>query len=181
MKHRRAAAAYAKALFAVAKEQDQVEVVSRELHAMVTMIEGDDKLRDVLARPWVPPPARRAVAWEIAERSRLSKLSSDFLALLAERRRTDHLAVIEEHYQRLLDADLGRHRVQIRTAVPLTEAQRGKLATTVLQALGGRQVVFDEVVDRALLGGFIARSGSVVWDGTLEGQLEQVRRRLASG
>jgi hypothetical protein len=38
-----------------------------------------------------------------------------------------------------------------------------------------------EVVDRAMLGGFIAESGSVVVDGSLEGQLERMRRRLASG
>ena len=106
MKHRRAAASYAKALFAVAKEQNQTEVVSRELGAMAATFEADAKLRDVFARPWIPPPARRAVATEIAQRSNLSKLSSDFVALLAERRRTDYLRAIEESYQRLLDADL---------------------------------------------------------------------------
>jgi F0F1-type ATP synthase delta subunit len=84
MKHRRAATSYAKALFAVAKEQNQTEVVSRELGAIAAMFEGDEKLRDVFARPWIPPPARRAVAAEIAQRSNLSKLSSDFVACWME-------------------------------------------------------------------------------------------------
>jgi F0F1-type ATP synthase delta subunit len=53
----------------------------------------------------------------------------------------------------------------------------GKLA----QALGDRQVVLEEVVDRAMLGGFIVESGSVVLDGSLEGQLERMRHRLVSG
>jgi len=181
MKHRRAAASYAKALFAVAKEQNQTEVVSRELGAMAATFEGDAKLRDVFARPWIPPPARRAVATEIAQRSNLSKLSSDFVALLAERRRTDYLRAIEESYQRLLDADLGRVRVRVRAAVPLTDAQRGVLSAKLIQALGGRHAALEEVIDRALLGGFVAESGSVVLDGSLEGQLERMRRRLASG
>lgn len=181
MKHRRAAASYAKALFAVAKELDRVEVVSRELHDMVAMLEGDDQLRDVLAWPWIPPAARRAVASEIAERSHLSRLSGDFLALLAERRRTDYLRTIEERYQKLVDADLGRLRVRVRTTVPLTDAQRGKLSNTLMATFGGRQVVFEEVVDQALLGGFVAVSGGAVLDGSLEGQLEQMRRRLARG
>jgi F0F1-type ATP synthase delta subunit len=47
--------------------------------------------------------------------------------------------------------------------------------------LGGRHAALEEVVDRALLGGFIAESGRVVLDGSLEGQLERMRRRLASG
>ena len=44
-----------------------------------------------------------------------------------------------------------------------------------------RQVVLEEVVDRAMPGGFIVESGSVLLNGSLEGQLEQTRRRLASG
>ena len=32
-----------------------------------------------------------------------------------------------------------------------------------------------------MVGGFIVESGSVVLDGSLEGQLERIRRRLASG
>ena len=181
MKHRRAAASYAKALFAVAKEQDRVEVVGRELHDMVAMLAGNDRLRGVFARPWIPPSARRAVAAEIAQRSHLSRLSRDFLALLAERRRTDYLRIIEERYQKLVDADMGRLGVQVRTAAPLTDAQRGKLSRKLLATLGGRQVGFEEVVDQALLGGFVAVSGGAVLDGSLEGQLEQMRRRLARG
>ena len=181
MKHRRAATAYAKALFAVAKEQGCAEVVSRELGEVTATFEQDEKLRDLFARPWIAPSTRRAVATEIAERSHLSKLTTQFVALIAERRRSDDLEAIEEQYQRLLDADLGRALVQVRSAVPLTDAQRAILSRTLAPALGGRQAVFEEVVDHALLGGFVVESGSVVLDGSLEGQLERLRRHLASG
>jgi F0F1-type ATP synthase delta subunit len=43
------------------------------------------------------------------------------------------------------------------------------------------QAVLEEIVDRTPLGGFIVQSGSVVFDGSLEGQLERMRRRLADG
>jgi F0F1-type ATP synthase delta subunit len=55
------------------------------------------------------------------------------------------------------------------------------LSAKLTQVLGGRQAVLKEVVDRAMLGGFIVESGSVVLDGSLEGQLERMRRRLARG
>ncbi|SRR6266851_7148357 len=181
MKHRRAAASYAKALFAVAKERNQSELVSRELAAMAATLESDRELRDFFARPWIPPRAKRTVATEVAQRSDFSTLTRDFLALLAERRRTDYLTVITEKYEKLLDADLGRVRGHVRSAVPLTDAQRVMLSAKLAQALGGRQAVLKEIVDRAMLGGFIVESGSVVLDGSLEGQLERMRRRLASG
>jgi F0F1-type ATP synthase delta subunit len=36
-------------------------------------------------------------------------------------------------------------------------------------------------VDRTLLGGFVARVGSFVLDGSLDGQLQRMHERLARG
>jgi F-type H+-transporting ATPase subunit delta len=180
MKPRRAAAPYAKALFALAKERNQTELVGRELDDMAATFESDQDLRDFLARPWIPATAKRTLAREVAQRSDLSTLARDFLALVAGNGRGDHLEAIAEKYQKLLDEDLGRVRAHVRTAVPLTEDERGRLSAKVGKLLGGRHVVLTEVVDRAMLGGFVVESGGVVWDGSLEGQLERMRRRLAS-
>jgi len=40
--------------------------------------------------------------------------------------------------------------------------------------------VLEELVDRAMLGSFIVESSSAVQDGSLEGQLDRMRHRLAS-
>ena len=181
MKRRRAAAPYAKALFALAKERNQTELIGRELDDVAATFESDLDLRDFFARPWIPATAKRTVAAEVAHGSGLSKLASDFLALVAGRGRADHLEVIAEKYQRLLDEDLGCVRAHVRTAVPLSDEERGLLSAKLGQVLGGRQAVLTEVVDRAMLGGFVVESGSIVVDGSLEGQLERMRRRLASG
>ena len=86
-----------------------------------------------------------------------------------------------EEYQKLLDEDLGRVRARIRTALLLTDDERRTLSAKPGQALGDRQVVLEEVVDPMMLGGFLVESGSVVLDGSLEGQLDRMRHRLACG
>jgi F-type H+-transporting ATPase subunit delta len=181
VKQRRAAAPYAKALFALAKERNQTELIGRELGDVAATFESDLDLRDFFARPWIPATAKRTVATEVAQRSGLSTLTRDFLALVAARGRADHLQAIAQKYQELVDKDLGRVRARVRTAVPLTDDARRTLSAKLAQALGDRQVVLDEVVDRAMLGGFIVESGSVILDGSLEGQLDRMRHRLASG
>jgi F-type H+-transporting ATPase subunit delta len=181
VKQRRAAAPYAKALFGLAKERDQTELIGRELGGAAATFESDLKLRDFFARPWTPAAAKRIVVTEVAQRSGLSKLTGDFLALVAERGRADHLEVIVEKYQKLLDEDLGRVRAHVRSAVPLTDQERAMLSAKLEQMLGSRQVVLEEVVDRAILGGFIVESNSVLLDGSLDAQLDRMRRRLASG
>jgi len=181
VKQRGAAAPYAKALFALAKERNQAEPIDRELGDAATTFAGVAELRHFFARPWIQATARRTVAAEIAQRSGFSKLTSDFLALVAARGRADHLQATAQKYGELVDKDLGRVRARVRTAVPLTDDGRRTLSVKLAQALGDRQVVLEEVVDRAMLGGFIVESGSVVLDGSLEGQLDRMRHRLASG
>ena len=178
MKRRRAATPYAKALFELAKERGEAELIGREVDDAAATFEGVAELRDFFARPWIPPTVKRAVATEVAQRSGLSKLTTDFLALVAVRGRTDHLKVIAEKYQKRLDEDLGRVCPHVRTPVPLTDNEREMLAAKLGKALGSRQVMREEIVDRAMLGGFIVESDSVVLDGSLEGQLDRMRRRL---
>lgn len=125
MKQRRAAAPYAKALFELAKERNQAELVGRELGDMAATFASDLDLSDFFARPWIPAVAKRTAAKAVAERSGLSKLAGDFFALVAERGRADHLAVVAEKYQKLLDADLRRVRAHVRTAVPPPHEARG--------------------------------------------------------
>lgn len=42
-------------------------------------------------------------------------------------------------------------------------------------------MLLDEIIDRTMLGGFVVESGGIVLDGSLEGRLEQIRRRLGTG
>ena len=72
-------------------------------------------------------------------------------------------------------------RARVRTAVPLTEADRSALASRLSRALGGKQVVLEEVPDRELLGGFVAEVGSLLVDASLDGQLARMHRRIAQG
>ena len=69
MRHRRAAVSYAKALFALAKERNQTELVGRELGDLAATFESDVDLRDFFARPWTPATVKRTVATEAAQRS----------------------------------------------------------------------------------------------------------------
>jgi F0F1-type ATP synthase delta subunit len=93
VKRRRAAAPYAKALFELAKEHDETELIGRELGDAAATFGSVVELRDFFARPWIPATVKRSVATEVAQRSGLSKLTTDFLALVAGRCRTDHRKV----------------------------------------------------------------------------------------
>lgn len=175
------ARSYAKAVFELARERDHVDAIAGELDALATVLAGAPALRAFFGRPWIAPASKRDVAAELATHLRLSTLMRDFLVLLAAQGRTEQLGAIVAAFGALQDAGAGRVRARVRTAVALSDGERGALAERLGGALGGKQVVLEEVVDRALLGGFVAEIGSLLVDGSLDGQLAQLRERLAKG
>ena len=175
------AKSYAKAIFELARERRQADAVEAELAGVAALVTSDGELVAVLSRPWVTRAAKQQIAAEVGRRLELSKLAADFLALVAARGRADHLGAIAGAYRALLDAERGRVRARVRSAVALTEADRTALAARLGRALGGKQVVMDELVDGNLLGGFVAEIGSLNVDGSLDGQLARLRERLARG
>jgi len=171
---------YAKALHAAAAEAGAGEVAGRELTAFLDVLQSNRQAIDVLARPWIKPADRRATALTLAQQAGCGKLVQDFVALVADRGRLDHLAAIVAAYRDLMDADLGQVRAQVTTAVALTDTEKGQLSRH-LQAELGKRIILEESVDTNLLGGFVARVGSLILDGSLDGQLARMRERLVRG
>jgi F-type H+-transporting ATPase subunit delta len=147
---------------------------------VATVCAGDAAAHDVLTRPWIKPADRRGVAMAIAQKVGGRKLVQDFVGLVAERGRADHLPEILGAYRTLVDAELGRTRAHVRTAVALTDGEKRELSAKLEHALGKR-VLLEEQVDATLLGGFIAQVGSLIFDASLDGQLARMRQRLARG
>ncbi len=172
---------YAKALFELARERNQADAVARELDTVADVLGREAELRAFFSRPWIAAAAKRDAAAEVASRLEVSPLTRDFLALVAAQGRAEHLGAIVAAYHGLQDEAAGRVRARVRTAVPLSAAERASLAERLGRAVEGKQVVLQEVVDRGLLGGFVAEIGSVLVDGSLDGQLARMRERLARG
>jgi len=180
VKSQHAARSYAKALFELARERHQTDVVGHELGGVIEVVGGDPALLQFFARPGIAASSKRAVADEIAQRLGVSKLVRDFVGLVADQGRGDQLPEIADAYRDLVDADAGRVRARVRSAVALTEAERATLATRLGAALG-KTVVVEDRVDPDLLGGLVAEVGSLVADASLDGQLARMKERLTRG
>lgn len=171
---------YAKALHMAATEAGAGEATGRELAALIDGLLADRGALEILERPWIKPADRRAAALALAEKSGSGKLVRDFVGLVAERGRLDHLAAILAAYRDLIDADLSQARAQVRSAVAMTDAEKTQL-TQHLQAALGKHIILEDSVDANLLGGFVAQVGSLILDGSLDGQLARMREQLARG
>jgi F-type H+-transporting ATPase subunit delta len=178
--HEGTARRYAKALHSIAREGGSAAAVGEELERFLGVFDAQPDVRDVLTRPWIKDVDRRSIAVAIAEKASCAKLMLDFVGLVAERGRMDHLSEIAAAYRVLVDEDLGQARAAVRSAVPLTDGEKQELGGHLERALGKR-ILLEEHVDPSLLGGFVAQVGSFILDGSLDGQLARMRERLARG
>jgi len=171
---------YAKALFLAAREAGAAAATGTELETFQHVLATHPEVSDVLSRPWIKPADRRGVAVPVAEKSGAGRLVQNFVGLVAERGRMDHLPEIVSGYRALFDEDLGQARAHVRTRVALGAEDKKQLAARLEQMLGKR-IILEEQVDHSLLGGFVAQVGSYILDGSLDGQLGRMRERLAGG
>lgn len=168
---------YAKALFSLAVDQDRVEPWSASLRALKASIEGSAELRDVLRNPAYTKEQRRAVALKLAEGLGLEAEPANLLCLLADRNRFDHLDAIADHFGELADAKLGRIRARVTTATAVDAAALEAIAAR-LGAATKAKVLVEHAIEPAIVGGVVAQIGSLVYDGSLRTQLEQLKSAL---
>jgi F-type H+-transporting ATPase subunit delta len=168
---------YARALFDLAVERGTVQDWADSLVTLRQAIDASDELRDVLENPVYTKEQRRAIVAKLAGALELPAEPANLLYLLADRNRLNHLGAVVDTFGRLADAKLGRVRARITSAVPLDAGSARQIADKLSRATKA-EVLLDADVDPTLLGGVVARVGSLTYDGSVRTQLEDLRRQL---
>ena len=172
---------YAAALFDVAKHAGTLEQTSAGMAEVRDLFAGNAELRTALESPAVPAQKKRAVVDAMLSRATdLSPEVGRLLVMLAERDRLSSVAAIVAAFDERVMQDRGVVDATIVTAVPLSADRQAALAKALGALTGGDvdRVRIDARVDPSIIGGVIARVGSVVYDGSVTRQLEKMKSRL---
>lgn len=171
-------ALYAKALLGAAG--DSVDEVIGELEAVVSeCLNKNAGLETALASPRISQEQKEEML-ERVFRGRVGNTLLNFMKVLCRRGRIDSLRAIQVTATEMREVQLGRQRVQVTTAQPLTEEQKTQIASALQQAYG-KEAVLVEKIDEELLGGIVLRIGDQVLDGSVLGKLDSIRDAVANG
>jgi F-type H+-transporting ATPase subunit delta len=178
MSVRSAARRYAAVLFEVVQAKGDLSKVEGELNTFVAMVEGHRELKTVLSHPAIAAAKKRELVEQILNSSPdTSGEVKRLLLMLAERDRLGSVGEVAAAYTERLMAHQKVMHAQVVTASALPEGQRAALAQALSSAVGA-DVRLEETVDPAIMGGIVARVGSVVYDASLTRQLEKMRQQL---
>jgi F-type H+-transporting ATPase subunit delta len=167
---------YAKAIHDIAVADGSLSKVENELFQVAQLIESNDALRSALTDPHAPVAARQQVMEDLLK----GKASPTTLGSVALVVGAGHASDLPAIARAVLDrgAAARNHAVaEVRSAVPLSEEQRKRLATA-LKASTGKDVEIKVVIDPTVLGGVITQIGDTVIDGSVRHRLNRVRETL---
>jgi F-type H+-transporting ATPase subunit delta len=169
---------YARAVLGIARETGALIAAGEEL-ARATAAFVEPELQSVVQSPVVAQLARRAIVEKVVGRLGLSPAVKNLIRLLADRGRLGELPDVARAYDTLVDRELGRTRVNIRSAAPLTGEQRAELERLAGRLAGGKEIIVSAEVDPGLIGGVVVDAGGTVYDGSVKTQLARLAKSVA--
>jgi F-type H+-transporting ATPase subunit delta len=153
------------------------EDATAQLRAAAQMVAQSAELRTALLTPAIPTSRKRAVMAKLLDEIGASTYVRNFIYVVINHRRIGMLNEMSEAFELALDERLGFARAEVVSASAVDEKRSAALESE-LSRLTGKRMRLRFRVDPELLGGVTARIGSTLYDGSLRGQLQQLRREL---
>ena len=169
---------YAKALINLAEKD--LENTGKSLTALADVYSNSTELSEVLSDTKVSSQIKQNVLKKILKKIKVSKLVDKFIRYLLAKRRIVLLPYIERAFNLLLQEKLGRIEAGITVAQEISEVTVGKLEEAISR-YSGKEVTVNITIDPAIIGGIVTRIGSVVIDGSIHTQLNQIRQSIIRG
>ncbi len=168
-------AVYAKSILFAAKANNELEEVVAELDSLgEDVLQKQPRLIGVLGSTRVSFAEKSAFIDRIFSGRSTTSLVN-FLKVVCRHGRFDCIQAIVSETRRLYNDEIGVVDVSITSSSELESASVDRIVEK-LEAAIGKKVNLTALIDEQLLGGLQIRVGDTVFDGSIQAQLERVRK-----
>jgi F-type H+-transporting ATPase subunit delta len=172
---------YAKAVFGIAKDSNELGAWSDALHGAAVVV-SDASAKEYLARPALRAQERASFLHSILADTPLGVVfggapGKNLLAILSENGRLAALPEIAVQFDKL--KALAENKVEVKlTSASKVDAAQVEEITKALQRRLGRSVELKVEIDPALVGGAVVRADDMVIDGSVRSRLQRLAGSL---
>ena len=174
---RRFARPYARAIMDVAGSPAKANELRGELIRFADAHRKSAELREFYANPAVDEQAKLEVTKRLASKMKASELAGRTLEVLVRHHRINDVDAILEALAAYVNKALGVAVAEVRSAKNLGPDEIRDLADTLSKKVG-KKVELDIRTDPKLLGGFVVKIGSEIWDASVAGKINKFRESL---
>jgi F-type H+-transporting ATPase subunit delta len=167
---------YARSLFEVAEERDQLDTIREQLGQFADALNENREMATFFFSPYFSTQEKKDALHRAIEGAEESFMS--FLETLVERHRMPAIFRIRARYEAMWDDVNQLLPVQVTSAVELDDQTVQSIGDRIGQQTG-RRVELSSSVDSGILGGIVLRVGNFILDASIRNQLNQLRKELA--
>ena len=175
---RRFARPYARAIMDAAGSPAKANELRGELMSFASALRSSQELRDLYLNPAIDQATTLEITRQLARKMKVSDLAAKTLEVLVRNHRINDLDAILEALASYVNAALGVAVAEVRSARNLGPDEIDQLANTLSQKVG-KKVELDIRTDKKLLGGFVVKIGSEIWDASVIGKINKFRESLS--
>ena len=167
---------YARSLFEVAQEHDQLDEIHDQLGEFADVLSDSRELQVFFFSPYFSSGEKKDGVGKVIEGG--NEYFVRFLELLAEKHRLPVLFRIRRDFDTLWARKQRLLEVSVTSAVELDERTVRGIGEKIEEQTG-RRVELTAQVEPDVLGGLVIRVGNMVLDASVRGRLERLRRQVA--
>jgi F-type H+-transporting ATPase subunit delta len=168
---------YARALFEVAQEHDDLDAIHDELDEFADELSENQDLQTFFFSPYFSSEEKKEGIGKVLDSA--NEHFVRFLELLAERHRMPVLFRIRRVFDGLWAEENKLLPVTITSAIELDEKTVEQIGKQIEEQTG-RRVELSATVDPEVLGGLSMRVGNMILDNTVRGRLDRLKREVAT-
>ena len=174
MKNTSSSNRYSDAIFEIASQDDNLSEWGDFLNELSEIFK-DRKIQKFFLDPKINNNDKVALISESNIQTDQKKIN--FLKLMIEKNRLFLIDSIYSRYKKLIDLNNGVKRAEIITAFKLTETQLNQI-NDKLSNMTKTKVIGNNVIDKTILGGFIAKFDDQMLDMSTKGKLSELKDKI---
>ncbi len=176
MNQSKIAVRYAKALFQLAVEKNQLDVVYNDIRIVEQALKDFTQFGQYLKSPVVKPSQKLALIKKAFSTS-ISEISLGFLGLIVQNKRENHLEDVIRRFFDVFKKYKGIKSAVITTATPMNDQMKEKF-NALLSSIYKTGIDLQITQDPAIIGGFVLRVGDQQYDASVATGLKRIKTTL---
>ncbi len=173
MKVTKTASRYSQSLVELATEKKILDEVASDIKSIEGIIKESGDFRTML-KSRVIKAEKKAEILEAILNGKVNELTLRFAILLSKNGRASLLHEITKDFRERFEIHNRILRMRLISAVALDEETKGKIKA-VIKADDWNDIIFEEVIDPSIIGGYILRTDFIQFDAGVKSQLEEIK------
>ena len=171
-----AAKRYGVALFELAQEKGQIDVIQQDLLELKKVFQQNPELEQLLDNPKLTMTKKKELLANLFKEA--NQLIQNTLFIMLEKNRLAEIVNTIDEFVEYANEAAGVAEAKVFSTRTLTEEESQGISTAFAAKVGRKSLEIENIIDPSLIGGIRLQIGNRTYDGSLSGKLERMQKDL---